>query len=65
MIDPKGEHSLLATMEDVKVWLQEHYLPVVLVAATPAAEAIASARNGLSIAELLRPYSHLSQLNGE
>lgn len=49
---------------DIRSWLQEQYAPAVLVASTPAAEALVQAKNGLSLVDLLRPYSHVFQLNG-
>jgi hypothetical protein len=49
----------------IRVWLQELFAPVVLVAATPAADGIITARNGLTLVDLLRPYSHVTQLSGK
>lgn len=51
-------------MEVVRGWLREQYLPVVLVAATPAAEAICAGRNGLSVVDLLRTQATVSGFNG-
>ncbi|PNH07473.1 Trafficking protein particle complex subunit 8 [Tetrabaena socialis] len=48
---------------DIRPWLQELYAPAVLVATTPAAEAILQVRNGLTLVDLLRPYGSLYQLN--
>jgi hypothetical protein len=47
---------------DMKLWIQEHFVPVVCVAASPDAEAICQ-KNGLSVVDILRPYSHVRQLN--
>ncbi len=51
-------------MEQLRGWLQDHFLPVVAVAATPAAEAICQGRNGLSLVDLLRTQAHVGGLNG-
>ncbi|GLC57223.1 hypothetical protein PLESTB_001201000 [Pleodorina starrii] len=48
---------------DIRPWLQDLYAPAVLVAATPAAEAVVQVKNGLSLVDLLRPYSSVYQLN--
>ena len=52
-------------MEQLKAWLLERYQPAVLVAATPAAEAICQQSNGLSIVDMLRPLSLVNQLSGK
>lgn len=52
------------SMEGLRAWLEEQFAPVVLVAATPAAEAICAGQNGLSIVDLLRTQSIVSGLNG-
>lgn len=49
---------------NIRPWLQDLYAPSVLVAATPAAEALLQVKNGLSFVDLLRPYSSLYKLNG-
>lgn len=54
----------MGSSTQLRQWLQELYQPVVMVAATPAAEAILQARNGLSLVDLLRPYSNVAGLNG-
>ena len=51
-------------MVDVRSWVESHFHAVVLVACTPAADNICSSKNGLSIVDVLRPYSHIPQLNG-
>ncbi|KAG2489318.1 hypothetical protein HYH03_012150 [Edaphochlamys debaryana] len=48
---------------DIRPFLQDLYAPAVLVAATPAAEALVTAKNGISLVDLLRPYSSIYQLN--
>jgi primosomal protein N' len=50
---------------EVRALVQARYAPVVLVAATPAAEALCQAANGLTIVELLQPYSHVTGISGE
>lgn len=46
-------------------WLRDQYQPVVLVAGTPAAEAICSSKNGLTLVDMLRPFGHVRQLDGK
>ncbi|MEW5318844.1 MAG: hypothetical protein WDW38_010029, partial [Sanguina aurantia] len=48
---------------DLKLWLQELYQPVCMIVASPAAEALCQSKNGLSLVDILRPHSHVSQLN--
>ncbi|GIL54165.1 hypothetical protein Vafri_9740 [Volvox africanus] len=48
---------------DIRPWLYDLYAPSILVAATPAAEAVLQVKNGLSLVDLLRPYSNVYQLN--
>ena len=52
------------SITEVRQWVSDHFLPAVMVAATPAAENICLSRNGLSIVDILRPHSNVSQLNG-
>ena len=52
------------SMNEVKHWISDQFLPVVMVAASPAAENICLSRNGLNVVDILRPYSHVQQLNG-
>ncbi|KAG1664040.1 hypothetical protein FOA52_010459 [Chlamydomonas sp. UWO 241] len=47
---------------ETRAWLQERHQPVLMVAADPAAEAMCMERNGLSLVDVLRPFSHLTQL---
>lgn len=49
---------------DLKLWIQEMYQPVCMVVASPAAEALSQSKNGLSLVDILRPHSHVPQLNG-
>lgn len=49
---------------DVRSIIEERFLPTVLVTGTPAAEALVQSKNGLSIVDILRPYSHVRNLNG-
>lgn len=51
-------------MEEVKGWLRQQYLPVVLIAATPAAEAACATRNGLSLVDVFRTQSVVTGFNG-
>ncbi len=51
-------------LEQFRAWLQDRYLPLVAVAASPAAEAICVSRNGLSLVEVLRTQSMVTGLNG-
>lgn len=51
-------------MVDIRPWLQELYAPAVLVASTPAAEALIQSKNGLGLVDLLRPYASAFGLNG-
>ena len=55
---------MASSQAQLRLWLQDLSAPVVMVAATPAAEAAIAGRNGLSLVDLLRPYSALSNLNG-
>ncbi len=55
---------MASSQAQLRLWLQDLSAPVVMVAATPAAEASIAGRNGLSLVDLLRPYSALSNLNG-
>ncbi|KAG2449122.1 hypothetical protein HYH02_005870 [Chlamydomonas schloesseri] len=50
-------------MVDIRPWLQEQYAPAVLVASTPAAEALIQSKNGLGLVDLLRPYASAFGLN--
>ncbi|PNW88325.1 hypothetical protein CHLRE_01g024400v5 [Chlamydomonas reinhardtii] len=50
-------------MVDIRPWLQELYAPAVLVASTPAAEALIQSKNGLGLVDLLRPYASAFGLN--
>jgi hypothetical protein len=50
---------------DIRTLIEERFAPTVLVTATPAAEALVQTKNGLSIVDILRPYSHVRNLNGE
>lgn len=50
--------------QDMKSWVQGLHGPVVMVASSPAADGLCTTRNGLSIVDILRPYSHLTQLKG-
>jgi hypothetical protein len=49
-------------MSRFRAWTAEHYSPLVLVIASPEAEAVA-ARSGLSVVDLLAPHCHV-RLNG-
>ena len=51
-------------MEAVRAQIEERLAPVVLVAGTPAAEAILANANGLSIVDLLRPQARVGGMNG-
>jgi hypothetical protein len=51
-------------MEAVRAQIEERLAPVVLVAGTPAAEAILAANNGLSIVDFLRPQARIAGMNG-
>ncbi len=55
---------MTAEMMALKQWIGDTFTPVVLVAATPAAEAICVSKNGLSIVDLLRPFSVITRLDG-
>ncbi|KIY94369.1 hypothetical protein MNEG_13594, partial [Monoraphidium neglectum] len=50
-------------MEAVRAQIEERLAPVVLVAGTPAAEAILAANNGLSIVDFLRPQARIAGMN--
>lgn len=51
-------------MDNLRDWVKETYNPVVVVAATGAAEAICSSKNGLSVVDLMRPFSHVPRVEG-
>ena len=48
----------------VKADLQRSHCPAVMTLAHPSVEAACTQRNGLSLAELLRPFGVIRQLNG-
>ena len=49
----------------LREWAEDRLAPVVLVAATPAAEAIVADASGLTLVDLLRPQVHVTGMNGE
>ncbi len=51
-------------MDDFKRWVLERNSPVVLVASTPAAEAVVATRNGLGVVDLLRAFAQIGRLDG-
>lgn len=51
-------------LQSLKAALQRATCPCVMVIASPAVEAACTQRNGLSLAELLRPFGVIRQLNG-
>lgn len=51
-------------MDAARAWAEERLAPVVLVAGTPAAEALVAGPNGLSLVDLLRPQARVSGMNG-
>lgn len=51
-------------LQSVKAALQRATCPCVMVIASPAVEAACTQRNGLALAELLRPFGVIRQLNG-
>ncbi|KAL4458148.1 hypothetical protein ABPG75_013013 [Micractinium tetrahymenae] len=51
-------------LQSVKAALQRATCPCVMVIASPAVEASCTQRNGLALAELLRPFGVIRQLNG-
>lgn len=51
-------------MESLRSQIDERLAPVVLVAGTPAAEAILANANGVSIVDLLRPQARVAGMNG-
>lgn len=53
-------------MQEVLAWFQtELFSPVVVVAATPAADSILAGRNGLTLVDLLRPFNEVTGINGK
>lgn len=53
------------TIEWMRGWVQQLYRPVVLVASSPEAEAMCQSKNGLTVVDLLRPFSRVQNLSGE
>ena len=51
-------------LKQVRAGLQRSHCPVVMVLAAPAVDAACTQRNGLTLAELLRPFGVIRQLNG-
>lgn len=51
-------------LQSFKAALQRATCPCVMVIASPAVEAACTQRNGLTLAELLRPFGVIRQLNG-
>lgn len=51
-------------LQEVKATLQRAHCPAVMVLADQSLEASCLLRNGLSLAELLRPFGVIRQLNG-
>ena len=48
----------------LRAWLGELWSPSVAIIASPEADALCQAANGLSVVSLLRPFGVLPQLNG-
>eukprot|EP00798_Chlamydomonas_sp_ICE-L_P000836 gene836-33567_t len=53
----------MAALMELRSWIYDTFLPVVMVSGTSAAENICLCRNGLSLVDILRPYGHVTQLN--
>jgi hypothetical protein len=51
-------------LQQFKAELYTMHCPVIMVLADPRVEAACIERNGLSLAELLRPFGTIKQLNG-
>jgi len=52
-------------LNSLRAWIYDRFAPVVLVAGTPAAEAICQSANGLSLVDILRPPGQtVAPLNG-
>jgi hypothetical protein len=51
-------------MDALRSWVEERLAPVVLVAGTPAAEAMVANANGLSLVDLLRPQARVGGISG-
>jgi hypothetical protein len=49
---------------DFRSWALESYTPVVMVVASPAAEAAVQSKNGLTVADMLRPSGYFHHLSG-
>ena len=52
-------------MDSLRAWIDARFAPAIYVASAPAAEAICVSKNGLSIVDVLRPFSQIVGLNGE
>ena len=59
-----AQTDAMERLQAVKAGLQRAHCPAVMVLAHPSVEAACTQRNGLSLAELLRPYGVIRQLNG-
>ena len=51
-------------MGSIRQWIVEAMTPVVMIISSPEADAMIADRNGLTVADLLRPSAFLRQLNG-
>lgn len=50
---------------ELQNWVQDRFSPVVMISSTPEAEALCQEKNGLSVADLLRPHGYFHHLSGE
>ena len=51
-------------MGSIRQWIVESMTPVVMIISSPEADAMLADRDGLTVADLLRPSAFLRQLNG-
>ena len=51
-------------MGSIRQWITEQMTPVIMIISSPEADAILADRDGLTVADLLRPLAFLRQLNG-
>jgi hypothetical protein len=49
---------------ELQSWATGRFAPVVMVVATPGAEALCQEKNCLSVTDMLRPYATLHNING-
>lgn len=61
---PEDASSSQKGAMDIREWALSRFTPVVMVMATPQAEAVCQEKNGLSVTDMLRPYGAVHNISG-